>query len=124
VVNLFIKIIKQGDIMSCTTATYDICVDQGADLSLPIAVTGLSLTGASAEMDIRESVSSSSTVVELSTANGKISIAGQVITVNLTDTETALFTKQYVYDLFVTTSDTKKHKILVGKVNTNLSVTR
>lgn len=110
--------------MSCTTATYDICVDQGADLSLPITVTGLSLTGASAEMDIRESLSSSSTVLELSTSNGKISIVGQVITVNLTDTETALFTKQYVYDLFVTTSDTKKHKILVGKIITNLSVTR
>ena len=91
---------------------------------LPITVSGF-LTGASAEMDIRESVSSARHgIVELSTANGKISIVGQVITVNLTDTETALFTKQYVYDLFVTTSDTKKHKILVGKVNTNLSVTR
>lgn len=110
--------------MSCTTATYDICVDQGADLSIPITVTGLTLTGATAEMDIREYTSSPSAILELSTANGKIIVSGQTITINISDTETVLFNKQYVYDLFVTTSDTKRHKILVGKIITNLSVTR
>ena len=110
--------------MSCTTATYDICVDQGADLSIPITVTGLTLTGATAEMDIREYTSSPSAILELSTANGKIIVSGQTITINISDTETASFVKQYVYDLFVTTSDTKRHKILDGKIVTHLSVTR
>jgi len=109
--------------MSCSTTT-DICVDQGATLSLPITVTGLTLTSATAEMDIRESTASTTTVLELSTANGKISIVGQVITLNLSAAETALFTKQYVYDLFVTTQDSKKYKILNGKIVTTLSVTR
>jgi hypothetical protein len=110
--------------MSCTTATYDICVDQGADVTVHLTITGLDLTSATAEMDIRESISSASTVLELSTSNGKLSISGQTLTINLTDSETVLFTKQYVYDLFVTTSDTKKHKIMMGKVIVALSVTR
>ena len=110
--------------MSCTADSYNICIEQGADLSLPITVTGLTLTGATAEMDVRESLSSASEFMSLSTSNGKIGIVGQVITLNFTATETTSFTKQYVYDLFVTTSDTKKHKILKGKILVTLSVTR
>ena len=32
--------------MTCTTVPYNICVEQGADLSIPITVNGLILTGA------------------------------------------------------------------------------
>lgn len=110
--------------MACTTASYNICVEQGADLSLPITVDGLDLTSATAEMDIRETIASTSTFMTLSTANSKITIAGQLVTLTLTAVETASFATQYVYDIFVTTSDTKKHKILKGKILVDFSVTR
>lgn len=110
--------------MACTTASYNICIEQGADLSLPITVEGLDLAGATAEMDVRETVASTSEFMTLSTANGKITIVGQLVTLTLTATETASFAKQYVYDIFITTSDTKKHKILKGKLLVDFSVTR
>ena len=110
--------------MSCTTASYNICVEQGAYLSIPITVDGLLLTGATAEMDIRETLSSTSVVMTLSTTNGRITIVDQLVTLILTAEETSAFTKQCVYDLFITTSDSKKYKILKGKVLVEFSVTR
>jgi len=110
--------------MACTTASYNICIEQGADLSLPITVEGLDLTGATAEMDVRETIASTSEFMTLSTANGKITIVGQLVTLILNATETASFATQYVYDIFITTSDTKKHKILKGKLLVDFSVTR
>lgn len=110
--------------MACTTASYNICIEQGADLSLPITVAGLDLTSATAEMDIRETIASTSTFMTLSTTNSKITIADQLVTLTLTAAETSTFATQYVYDIFVTTSDTKKHKILKGKILVDFSVTR
>jgi len=110
--------------MACTTVPYNICVEQGADLSIPITVNGLILTGATAEMDIREAVTSPTVFMTLSTDNGKISIVDNLITLSLTALETATFTRPYVYDLFVTTQDTKKYKLLKGRVVVDPSVTR
>lgn len=110
--------------MACTLVPYNICVEQGADLSIPITVNGLVLTGATAEMDIREFVSSQTVFMSLSTANGKITIVDQLITISLTAVETATFDRPYVYDLFVTTQDTKRYKILKGRVIVDPSVTR
>ena len=110
--------------MSCNTAEYDICVDQGATLSLPVTITGIDLTGATAKMQIRDSVTSSSVVLELNTENGKIIIDNQTVNLYFSATDTASFTKQYVYDLFVITSDENKYKVLKGNVGIDLSVTR
>jgi len=106
------------------TTSYDICVDQGAYLSLPITATGLTLTGASAEMSVRQTLSSATEIMHLSTANSKIQISGQTITLIFTAAETSEFSEQYVYDLFVTTSDNKRYKIMAGKIVVYLSVTR
>jgi hypothetical protein len=109
--------------MSCNEQ-YDICIEQGASLSLPVTVAGFSLTGATAIMQIRRSPSSP-LILELSTANNKLVIAGSVITINITTTESATLTQDwYLYDLFVTQPSGNRIKLMSGKVNVGVSITQ
>lgn len=111
--------------MSCTdNPPVDIDIDQGADVTIPILVGGLSLTSASAEMQARETVASTSTILSLSTTTGEITISGALISVFIDRAYTTLMTKPLVYDLFVTTQDNLKYKILRGKLIPVPSVTR
>jgi hypothetical protein len=109
--------------MSCNEQ-YDICIEQGASLSLPVTVTGFSLTGASAIMQIRRSPSSP-LILELSTTNGKLVIAGSVITINITTAESKTFTQDWLmYDLFVTQPSGTRIKLMAGKLTVGASITQ
>lgn len=109
----------------CTTPTneYDIVISKGASLSLPVTVTGYSLTGASAKMQIRKSYGSD-VLLELSTANGKLAIVGNILTINISASDSAsLPVGNMLYDVFITAADTSKLKLMFGKVVVGNSVT-
>lgn len=110
---------------SCTNPTneYDIVISKGASLSLPVTVTGYSLTGASAKMQIRKSYGSA-VLLELATANGTLAIVGSVLTINISATDSdTLPTGNLLYDVFITAADTSKLKLMFGKVVVGNSIT-
>lgn len=109
----------------CTTPTneYDIVISKGASLSLPVTVTGYSLTGSSAKMQIRKSYGSD-VLLELSTANGKLAIVGNILTINISASDSSLLpVGSLLYDVFITAADTSKLKLMFGKVVVANSVT-
>ena len=110
---------------SCTTPTneYDLVISKGASLSLPVTVTGYSLTSASAKMQIRKSYGSD-VLLELSTTNGKLAIVGNILTINISASDSAsLPVGNLLYDVFITAADTSKLKLMFGKVVVANSVT-
>lgn len=110
--------------MSCSES-YTIIADQGADVTIPVQVSGLGqdVTISSAIMQLRETLNSD-VYLELSSTNGKILIVGSLLTISISNTETAEMNKRYMYDLFITTSDSRHIKILHGAVVPVPSVTR
>ena len=85
------------------------------------------LTGYTADMQVRKFVDSTSVLVELSTANGRITINGALGQINLTLTaaQTAALSPadSYVYDLNLTSPSGYVYKILQGTFILNASVT-
>ena len=70
---------------------YNVTLEQGATFTRTItyntsAGSPVDLTGYTAEMDLRPSYSSSTTVLSLSTANGRIALGGVAGTITLTVT--------------------------------------
>lgn len=94
--------------MSCEVASADLCIRQGGTWSKVLRwrtgspLTPVNLTGFTARMQARPSYTSSTVAVELTTANGRITLGGALgtITLSLSATETAALTPgRYVYDL-------------------------
>lgn len=87
--------------------TYNITLDQGATYSTQLTYKDsagalIDLTGYTARMQVRIQVDSASTVLDLTTENGRIILGGAAGTINLTVdavTTAALTAGQYVYDL-------------------------
>lgn len=87
----------------------------------------VNLTGWTARMQIRSSVSDSNIIIELNTTNGGIVLGGAAGTINLlaTAAQTALFTFQNaVYDLTLTDPTGVVTNLLAGNVSLVLEVTR
>lgn len=104
-----------------TPGRYNIKVYQGSTFTLAprwkIDGNYVNLTGYSAEMKVKNSPSSVSTIIELSTANGRITMGTTdgKITLNLTAAETTALTPgQYVYDLELTAPNTTVTRLLEG----------
>ena len=90
--------------MSATT--YDLLIEQGATFSQVITYkessVAVNLTGYTARMQVRATLESASTLVELTTANSRIALGGAAGTITLTisATDTAALTAgRGVYDL-------------------------
>lgn len=110
--------------MSAKNKVNNIYLDYGADLSLPSTVTGLDLTGyTEARMSIRKTINES-VLLDLTTMNNKLSIAGQVITINISNYDSKLIPDGAVYDLFVVHSSGTTIKLMQGKIQLVNSVTR
>jgi hypothetical protein len=77
-------------------------------------------------MQLRTSYSAASASLELTTANGRISLTNAgVITLSLTATETAaLAAGRYVYDLEMVSSGGQVTRLLEGVVTVSPEVTR
>lgn len=109
---------------------YKIVCEQGATFNLPlqwIDATGapVDMTGYSAQMDVRASKTSAEVLVELSTANGRISLdsAGNItLSISATDTAT-LIPGQYVYDLELTNGSSVE-RLIEGAFVVDGEVTR
>lgn len=120
------------------TATYgtsyyplDLQMYQGATFSMPVEWTledgtAVDLTGASAELDIRDKPDSSQELFTATTDNGYITISGNTITITIPSTITADFAwKRGIYDLLITMPDGQTIKpILRGSVEVLQGVTR
>lgn len=116
-------------------AVKNLLIEQGATFRLVLRIrdkatqAAVDLTGYSARMHVRATVASTSTLIEATTANGKIVITPStgVITVTLSATETtALSFTSAVYDL--ETEDSSSPAVvkrrLQGTVTLSKEVTR
>ena len=112
---------------------YDIEIEQGADYSQTVNYTdssGVTIdlsTYSSGSMQIRESSESSSSLIDLTTANGRITLAqgDPNITLTLSATETASLDFDHAkYDLEVVASGGEVSKILRGNVKLIREITK
>lgn len=108
-------------------ARYLIRIEQGATWRPTLTLRDTDLTGYTARMQIRADIDATDVLLELSTANGKITIdgpAGQIKPV-LTDTQTATLTwTDGVYDLELTAPGGDVQRLLKGPVEVDPEVTR
>lgn len=109
---------------------YDITVEQGSTFNLSLVYKDqrgyvIDLSGYSAKMQMRPSVSSSTVAMELSTANGRIAIEGTSgkITLQITAADTATLSGSGVYDLELSNGAIVQ-RILEGSYTVSPEVTR
>jgi len=111
---------------------YNIVCDQGSSFTRTLEIktaegTVFSLTGYTARMEVRRTLDASTTIVSLTTTNGRISINGStgVITLTLTAVETAALTQSGVYDLeIVKTATGEVFKVVRGEFKLEKEVTK
>ena len=111
--------------------TYDLLIEQGATFSQLItykeAGVAVSLVGYTARMQVRSTLESATTVVELTTANGRIALGGAAGTITLTisATDTAALTAgRGVYDLELVSGSGIVTRLLQGVATISRNVTR
>lgn len=111
---------------------YNFTCEQGAHFERTVTVkqpngTPMNLTGHTARMHVRKDVDTSTTLVELTTENGRIVIAPLtgVLTLVLNSTETAAISRSGVYDLeVVQTATGKVTRVIEGQFILKKNVTR
>ena len=111
---------------------YNIVCDQGSTFTRTLEIktaegTVFSLVGYTARMEVRRTLDATSTIVSLTTANGRITINGSLgtITLNLTAVETAALTQSGVYDLeIVKTATGEVYKVVRGDFKLEKEVSR
>jgi len=107
-------------------------IEQGSTFTLPLTWKDsngdvIDISGWSARMHIRDEITSVTTILELTTGNGRITIDGPNGGVNLliddTDTAALDFTSG-VYDLEMISPTTAVTRLLEGRVSLDKEVTR
>jgi hypothetical protein len=84
----------------------------------------IDVSGYTAKMQLRTEADSSTVVFELSSANGRISITGNQITLSIADTDTATIPDgRYVYDLVLHSTGVST-RLLEGYFDVKTDVTR
>ena len=113
--------------------SYDLEIQQGATLSLVATWkdsggTAINLTGYTARMNVRETYSSSSAFLTLTTENGGITLGGSAgtITLSASATTTAALTAPFsgVYDLELVSGGGVVTRLLEGVATISPEVTR
>jgi hypothetical protein len=111
---------------------YNMVCDQGSTFQRVLEIkdangVAFSLVGYTARMQIRRDVDATSSVMELTSANGRISISATLgaITITLTPDLTATLSRSGVYDLeIVKTSTGAVYKVVRGEFRVEKEVTR
>lgn len=110
---------------------YDITIEQGAGFSLPITFKPggvvADLTGSTARLQVRPKVGAAAKLIDLTTANGGISLDGPNgrLTLIMTAAATAaLKFSRAVYDLEITPPAAEPYRLLEGFVFLDREVTR
>jgi len=114
-----------------TAAVHNFTVEQGTTCVLTFKWLSngapVNLTGATAKMQIRETASSTTVLWEMSTANGRLSIAEALgeITLTITPTQSTAFTWTFgKYDLEITTAGGTVYRLVRGTVSVSAEVTK
>lgn len=115
-----------------SAATYDFEIEQGATLLKPIVWKDsdgnpVNLTGYTAKMQVRQNVSASDVLLELSTTNGRLSISamsGQVTMIFSATTTAAITWSRGKYDLELTALDGTVTRLLEGEITVSKEITR
>lgn len=118
--------------MSCIAGLYNITCDQGATFSRTLTWTDpaknpRNLTGYTARMHVRTTADATTTLIELTTANSRISLGGTAGTITLTisATDTAALTPgKYVYDLELVSGGGVVDRLIEGNFVVKAEVTR
>lgn len=119
--------------MTCGIAgTYNITCQQGATLKRSITwrnpnKTPINVTGYTARMHVRSTVDASTTVLELTTENSRITLGGVLGTITLrveAPITTNLTPAIYVYDLELVSGGGEVDRILEGNFVVKAEVTR
>jgi len=99
--------------------------DPGSPPSDPTYIAW-NLTGYTARMQVRRTVESSTTLISLTTENGRISLGGPtgIIELNITAADTATIESSGVYDLEIIASNGIVSRILQGNFTLSPEVTR
>lgn len=111
---------------------HTLTIDQGTDWSetftLRSKATGvpLDLTGYTARMQMRREYTSPTTMIELTTGNGRIVLGGEdgTVTLRLNATETASITRSGVWDVELVSAGGMVYRPLRGDVVLRPEVTR
>lgn len=111
--------------------TYNIVVDQGTDWSETFVLRNgdgslVNLTGYTARMHVRRDYDAPTTLVELTTANGRIALGGSAgtITLSLNSATTAAISRSGVYDIELVSSGGLVSRPLRGDFVLRREVTR
>lgn len=111
---------------------YDFTMYQGASFDRTFTwqvgdpATAVNLTGYTGRMQVRASTAAPTTIIELTTSNGRMSLGGSAGTVAITVTAAdtaALAPGQYVYDLELVNGSTVT-RLLEGRATISGEVTR
>lgn len=114
------------------TNTYDIVIEQGTTLNIPIQWKPnnnvINITNYVITMQIRKFIEDTTVLLELSTTNGKIIITDSVsgvftVKISPSDTSTATWSNG-VYDINILDTNANVYKVLKGTALLNKSVTR
>jgi hypothetical protein len=93
----------------------------------PTIFLPFNLANYSARMQVRRTISSSTTMISLDTDDNGIEITSEEdgeITITMTDAQTAALTSDGVYDLEIISTDDFVTRILQGEFRLSLEVTR
>lgn len=110
---------------------YNFTCEQGATFTRTITVKDsagdpVNLTGYTARMHVRKDVDATTTLVELTTSNGGLTInaANGEITLNISATVTANISKSGVYDLEIISATGEVTRVIEGHFILKKNVTR
>ncbi len=111
---------------------YNFTIEQGASLTRPFVWKDgngdpVDLTGYTARMQVRPTVQSSTVLLELTTANGRITLGGANGTVTLVispQTSAGITWRRGVYDIELMSADGTVTRFLEGEIQVSREVTR
>jgi len=118
--------------MTVTPAKVDLTIYQGSDFNQVVTFLQtdggdpVNLTGLTGRMQIRKNKFTDNIVMDLTTANGRLTFGGTngVVTMTLSAAETATILTDGVYDLEFVTSATSASRWLEGLIILSKEVTR
>lgn len=119
------------------SGNYNILCEQGTTFTRVIAIEQptaedpevyepYSLVNHTARMQVRRTIESTTTLISLTTENGRISIddVGGVITLSISAEDTAELTSSGVYDLEIIDGDGNVSRVIQGTFTLSMEVTR
>lgn len=110
---------------------YNFTCEQGATFTRVINVTDdagdpIDLTGYTARMQVRRDIDAATSLIELTTENGRISLGGEegTVTLNITADDTSTVPRSGVYDLELESASGTVIRLLKGAFGLDPEVTR